>query len=343
MQCLTRRWGFGSKQFRKFRFCPSTLLAPNYRKLPAVIQRASSYNRSRILNNQLFCKSKVLTEVHGVKTSKMAPAKQAKQVVEELGQKIIQLELLPGKDKIASKQGITVFENIQENVTYNQEYSSPDTGIVLGVKDTQQEPTYCKDFVIGKLKCKRLLVCARCKLFWMTPEWTQYPQGIPPDTQFMLVELQDEDCYAIILPLIDNAFRCTLRPSNGRGLFNNGTNNGAIRSKYDLILRVDSGDKTVKGNTFSRALFVGAGRDPFELVERGMSAAAYLSGGAKPLKEKALPDTLDYFGWCTWDAFYSTVSAQGVIEGLNTLKEGGTPPKFIIIDDGWQQTKLSPR
>ena len=35
------------------------------------------------------------------------------------------------------------------------------------------------------------------------------------------------------------------------------------------------------------------------------------TGGAKPLREKALPGLLDVFGWCTWDAFYSRVSARG--------------------------------
>jgi hypothetical protein len=46
-------------------------------------------------------------------------------------------------------------------------------------------------------------------------------------------------------------------------------------------------------------------------VERASSAACPCAGGAKPLREKALPGLLDVFGWCTWDAFYSRVSARG--------------------------------
>ena len=42
-----------------------------------------------------------------------------------------------------------------------------------------------------------------------------------------------------------------------------------------------------------------------------MAAAAALSGGARPLREKRLPPNLDVFGWCSWDAFYSAVSASG--------------------------------
>lgn len=35
------------------------------------------------------------------------------------------------------------------------------------------------------------------------------------------------------------------------------------------------------------------------------------AGGARPLREKTVPGLLDVFGWCTWDAFYSRVSARG--------------------------------
>jgi hypothetical protein len=29
-----------------------------------------------------------------------------------------------------------------------------------------------------------------------------------------------------------------------------------------------------------------------------------------------MPDILNWFGWCTWDAFYTNVTAEGVKEGL---------------------------
>ena len=38
---------------------------------------------------------------------------------------------------------------------------------------------------------------------------------------------------------------------------------------------------------------------------------SFSAGGARPLREKQLPEILDMFGWCTWDAFYSNVSARG--------------------------------
>ena len=38
-----------------------------------------------------------------------------------------------------------------------------------------------------------------------------------------------------------------------------------------------------------------------------------LQAARAPLREKPLPGLLDVFGWCTWDAFYSRVSARGEV------------------------------
>jgi raffinose synthase len=42
------------------------------------------------------------------------------------------------------------------------------------------------------------------------------------------------------------------------------------------------------------------------------------------------------FGWCTWDAFYSSVDGPGIERGVDTLRAAGSPPLLVIIDDGWQ-------
>lgn len=61
----------------------------------------------------------------------------------------------------------------------------------------------------------------------MTPEWGTSMHTLPAETQFLLLELEDEAAaagssngsstaeprYAIVLPLIDGDFRGTLRPN----------------------------------------------------------------------------------------------------------------------------------
>ena len=54
------------------------------------------------------------------------------------------------------------------------------------------------------------------------------------------------------------------------------------------------------------------------------------------LEDKVLPKIVDEFGWCTWDAFYLKVHPAGVWEGVKDLVDGGCPPGFVIIDNGWQ-------
>ncbi|KAI5421361.1 putative galactinol--sucrose galactosyltransferase 2, variant 2, partial [Lathyrus oleraceus] len=60
-------------------------------------------------------------------------------------------------------------------------------------------------------------------------------------------------------------------------------------------------------------------------------------------EKKILPSFVDWFGWCTWDAFYTDVTAEGIEEGLKSLSEGGASPRFLIIDDGWQQIESKPK
>ncbi|KAG2488978.1 hypothetical protein HYH03_012419 [Edaphochlamys debaryana] len=110
----------------------------------------------------------------------------------------------------------------------------------------------------------------------------------------------------------------------------------------ELVLRLESGSPSVTGSRWDAALYLAASWDPYELVDRGVAAAAALSGGARPRSTKALPPSLDGFGWCTWDAFYSTVSARGLADGLAALEAGGVSPQLLIIDDGWQMTDLDP-
>ena len=74
---------------------------------------------------------------------------------------------------------------------------------------------------------------------------------------------------------------------------------------------MESGDPTVLGSKWGNSLYIAAGPDPFILIEKAVAAAAQLSGGAQQRQDKQQPDSLNWFGWCTWDAYYSKVSARG--------------------------------
>jgi len=56
---------------------------------------------------------------------------------------------------------------------------------------------------------------------------------------------------------------------------------------------------------------------------------------------KLRPYFTNFFGWCTWDSFYTDLSEDKVIEGLKGFYQVGVKPRFIILDDGWQDTDVN--
>jgi raffinose synthase len=63
--------------------------------------------------------------------------------------------------------------------------------------------------------------------------------------------------------------------------------------------------------------------------------------GARLRVEKPVPDFVDQFGWCTWDAFYQDVNPEKVIQGLKSFRKTGVMPRMMILDDGWQSVRYA--
>lgn len=108
-------------------------------------------------------------------------------------------------------------------------------------------------------------------------------------------------------------------------------------SNNALAVHLDSGNPDFTRSSWQAAVYVAAAHDPFLLCDVAVAAAAAcLPGGSRPRWEKQLPEIGRYLGWCTWDAFYHSVSAQGIAAGLQSFRQAGVQPRWIIIDDGWQ-------
>ena len=59
--------------------------------------------------------------------------------------------------------------------------------------------------------------------------------------------------------------------------------------------------------------------------------------GILPREERRIPDIFRYLGWCSWDAFYTDVSADLVTQKADELIEKDVPVRWMLIDDGWFQ------
>lgn len=81
-------------------------------------------------------------------------------------------------------------------------------------------------------------------------------------------------------------------------------------------------------------VLVAEGREPYALLHACMELLREQLGTFRLAHEKPflVPDTL---GWCTWDAFYHDVSAEKVLEGLESFRKAAIPIGWCILDDGW--------
>ncbi|GMY36792.1 putative galactinol--sucrose galactosyltransferase 6 [Fagus crenata] len=149
-------------------------------------------------------------------------------------------------------------------------------------------------------------------------------RDIPLETQFLLVKTKDgshlesddgndenQIVYTVFLPLIEGSFRSCLQGNDGD----------------ELELCLESGDVDTKASSFSHSLFISSGTDPFATITDAIRAVKLHLKTFRQRHEKKLPGIVDYFGWCTWDAFYQEVTQEGVEAGLESLASVGGDEK----------------
>nr|KJB14884.1 hypothetical protein B456_002G147800 [Gossypium raimondii] len=229
--------------------------------------------------------------------------------------------------------GKTILTGIPDNIVLTP---GSGVGLVAGafIGATASDCKSLHVFPIGVLEGLRFMCCFRFKLWWMTQRMGTCGKDVPLETQFMLVESKEEDdpnaptIYTVFLPLLEGQFRAVLQGND----------------KNELEICLESGDNTVETNRGLYLVYMHAGTNPFEVINQAVKALEKHMQTFLHREKKKLPSFLDWFGWCTWDAFYTDVTAEGVKEGLKRyLSEGGTPPRFLIIDDGWQQIESKPK
>ncbi|KAL6858889.1 hypothetical protein ACP4OV_017891 [Aristida adscensionis] len=209
------------------------------------------------------------------------------------------------------------------------------TGAFLGVRSAPARSRSV--FPVGKLRDLRFMCTFRFKMWWMTQRMGSLGRDIPVETQFLIVEGTDDSrlngdgteqsvVYTVFLPILEGPFRAVLQGN----------------ADDELEICLESGDPAVESFEGTHLVFVGAGSDPFEVITNSVKAVERHLMTFSHREKKKMPDMLNWFGWCTWDAFYTNVTAEGVKEGLQSFEKGGIAPKFVIIDDGWQSVDMDP-
>ncbi|KAI3524429.1 hypothetical protein L1887_03084 [Cichorium endivia] len=286
---------------------PITIFSP----LPSKITHSSSRNRRAFISSSNQNRESVLdyTQKGDIRDKKRASM--------TIGP-VVQLSRrrLVVKDRV-------ILTDVSETVSISSASDSGHTyGAFLG--EVFEEESSHHVVSLGKLHDVRFMACFRFKLWWMAQKMGSKGSEIPSETQFLLMETigdpKTEPMYIVFLPLIEGSFRACLQGNSGD----------------ELELSIESGDFDTKGSVFTRTVYVGVGTDPFSTISDAINTVKLHLNSFKKREDKKLPGILDWFGWCTWDAFYQDVTQEGVESGLKSLADGGTPAKFVIIDDGWQ-------
>lgn len=228
--------------------------------------------------------------------------------------------------------GEKVLQGIQNGIHESKEgcqFSVKESVACALLVDLRAEASKAQhEYSLGDLRVEKWMSNSRYKLWWMMPCWGKRGCDVPPETQMLLCKLQRADTYVVFLPMIDrgNTFRSSLVGSRRRN------------ETQRIMIRVESNCDIVEAKEVSGVLLVSASRSPFDAMSSAIRHASVHLGSFQPRGKKVIPPSVDVFGWCTWDAFYSSVDAQGIELGIASLVKGGCPPKCLIIDDGWQST-----
>ncbi|CAM8917540.1 unnamed protein product [Rhodiola kirilowii] len=229
-------------------------------------------------------------------------------------------------------RGKVVLTEVPSNIVVSQ---ASDDSAFLGATSACESSRHV--FNLGVLKGYKLLCLYRFKIWWMIPRVGSTGSDIPIETQFLLLESMEESSfqddsshmsstmksfYIIVLPTLEGSFRSSLQGTE----------------LNELQLCVESGDANVRSSTAIEAVLINSGDNPFDLIRSSIKILEKRKGTFSHIENKKIPAHLDWFGWCTWDAFYKDVSPRGIIDGLQSFQEGGCMPRFLIIDDGWQDS-----
>ncbi|CAI8587081.1 unnamed protein product [Vicia faba] len=230
--------------------------------------------------------------------------------------------------------GKKVLSHVHDNVLVTPASgSSLLNGAFIGVSSDQKGSR--KVFPIGKLEGLRFMSLFCFKMWWMTQRMGTYGEEIPVETQFLLIEVHkgcdidggimdgeedhDGSTYAVLLPLLEGDFRAVLQWND----------------RNEIEICVESGCPDMEEFDGTHLVFIGAGSDPYEVITNAVKTVEKHLKTFFHRERKKMPDILNWFGWCTWDAFYTNVTSENVKEGLHSFEDGGVPAKFVIIDDGW--------
>lgn len=155
------------------------------------------------------------------------------------------------------------------------------------------------------------------KDWWTRPAFIERLSETPDRTQLIL--FRKEEVYFVLLSVCGEMCRTDM----------------CGKDKDSILVRMAPGAGN-RNKLSDISLVITAGENPYSCCERAVEEALrYLGRETMQRKHRSYPEMFNYFGWCSWDAFYHQVSHQGIADKMQELKEKEVPVKWALIDDGW--------
>jgi len=161
-------------------------------------------------------------------------------------------------------------------------------------------------------KGSRWLAFSSSSIYWIEPGFGNSTDVLPQKIRFLLWRQDDGDCF-LLIPAINVELR--------------GIKGGIV---FDILEPLEKGVSAAR-------LF--SGSDPVSLFKKALSREWNNNSVFPFAGDQKFPEFAKGLGWCTWDAFYTDVDEEKLLAGLSSFKEHDFPLGFVILDDGWLQTK----
>ena len=154
-------------------------------------------------------------------------------------------------------------------------------------------------------------------LYWVQPSFGDKLADIPEKTAAVIFKNAD-GTYTYVMTAIGDEYKTYIKGAEGGFKI-------YLYSQYP------------KNSIDVQLSFVtGSGNNILELVNDGAAAMCkFMNNGLKLRNEKKMPEVLEYFGWCSWDAFQIRVNHEGLLEKAKEFFDKGVPVKYAVIDDMW--------
>lgn len=154
------------------------------------------------------------------------------------------------------------------------------------------------------------------KDWWVRPAFAEEINKVPDRTQLLL--FRQEDCYFVMLAVCGTECRTDICGTE-QGLKITVSSNAGNRNRIEDI-----------------SMVITAGENPYLCCERAVREALQFMGKESMLRRnRKFPSLFEFFGWCSWDAFYHEVSHKGIMKKMQELREKKISIQWVLIDDGW--------